>query len=217
VTHPANTTPQLLQRDPTFSPTPGAPWTNFVLADGLRLLVRASGAYTNSTFRYLYSNLAVWFHPDPNSNFSGTTAFGIPTVAGALPQQGSITYSGFLEGSSDEQYTSGGDRYFAGLQGTVSLTFDFAAGTAAITINPKLLLAAEHSLPPVDGARLDWASQAPHFRQSGSAIGNDSPISGQFVGPTGEELIGELKLEYISPIDGSRRSAGAAFIAKRTN
>jgi hypothetical protein len=213
ITTPGNTTPEPLQRDPKFTPAAGAPWTNFVLP-GCYFLIRASGIFPD-TRRYLYSNLAAW--GCGTGDVSGATAFGIPTPMSGMPQQGLMTYTGFLEGTSNERYSSEGESYYAGLDGTITLAFDSVTSKASVTIVPRLGLTAYHPLPPITAAELVWVRGATGFYQSvpGNPTSLDYPLSGRFTGPQGEELIGGLTLEYISPVDGSRQVAGASFIAKR--
>jgi hypothetical protein len=159
VTTPGNTTPEPLQRDPKFSPAAGAPWTNFVLP-GCYFLIRASGIFPDPR-RYLYSNLAVW--GCGAGDISGATAFGIPTQMSNMPQQGSMTYTGFLEGTSNERYSSDGASYYAGIDGTITLTFDSVTSKASVTIAPRL-----GSFPPANHggrARLGaWCNWVPPER-----------------------------------------------------
>jgi hypothetical protein len=97
------------------------------------------------------------------------------------------------------------------------LAFDSVTSKASVTIVPRLGLTAYHPLPPIIAAELVWVRGATGFYQSvpGNPTSLDYPLSGRFTGPQGEELIGGLTLEYISPVDGSRQVAGASFIAKR--
>lgn len=216
VATPADTTARALRRDPLFTPISGSPWTNFVLPDGFKFLIRASGDFSAAERRYLSSNLAAWAYP--GTSIFGVTAFGIPTPAGAVAGQGMVTYTGFLEGGSGERFTSDGSEQFAGLLGTVTLVFDFASGTAHITIDPLLYLNTQQPLPQVTRTELVWAAGAQTFHQPAPPQSPGSPpVSGRFTGPAGEELIGSFQLNYVSPVDGSPQTARAAFIAKRTS
>lgn len=216
VTTPADTTPEPLLRDARFVPNAGDPWTNFVLRTGLFFIIRASGSFPDGPARYIHSNLVAWGDAPP-SEFSGHTAIGVPTPAGALPQQGVVAYTGLLEGKSTERGQIEGEVYSEVVQGVISFSFDFASGTASYSLSQLQLIGSGRPLPPVGSSPLVWTRGAVQFHQAvpGAPQSLAFPLSGRFAGPSGEELIGGLQFKYVSPIDGSQQTVGAAFIAKR--
>jgi hypothetical protein len=219
ITTAADTTPTPLIRDPRFTPAAGAPWTNFVDRYGMSLLIRASGAFDNPDLLYFSSNLAAWGQPTAGSfSFFGHTAFGIATPGNALPPSGTFTYAGFIEGSATESFTTPAwGPLYGGIKGSVTLTVDLATSVATITIRPILELDRSYTLPAVTGVQLVFSRATSTFHQPvpGNSQSLAYPLSGRFTGPTGEELIGGLTLNYVSPVDGRSRSADVAFIAKR--
>jgi hypothetical protein len=128
-----------------------------------------------------------------------------------------MTYTGFLEGTSNERYSSDGASFHASIDGTITLSFDSVTSKASVTIVPRVGLAAYHLLPPITGAELVWVRGATGFHQyaPGDPAIREYFLSGRFTGPQGEELIGGLRLEYTSPADGSKQVASASFLAKR--
>lgn len=83
---------------------------------------------------YRHSELGGW----GNLNLSaeggfGSVAFGVPTPGGSVPTSGSATFEGLVSGVSDVMMPDNlyGGHTPAGVEGTVSLGFDFGAGTLA--------------------------------------------------------------------------------------
>ncbi len=213
-------TPALIRRDPQYVPGNGSPWIQFLMDGGGYFHIRASGEFSNEELRYFYSNLAAWGVPNGDDfSFAGHTAFGIATPENILPLSGSVTYTGFLEGSASERYDYGDwGQFYGGLKGKISLTFDFANDMATVSIVPILELTKEYKLPVVDRAPLVWSRRERSFHQAvpGNPRNLDYPVTGEFTGPLAEELIGGLHFDYVSPQDGSLQRVSGAFIAKRT-
>lgn len=214
VTYPETSTPIVLVRDPQVSGQ--VPWSNFVTADSfLFVLTRASAESTSEDNRYAYSNLAAWGSRSARG-FGGATAFGMSTEPAGVPVQGTVTYTGFFEGVATETYRSEGGTFNGLVLGPVTLTFDVASGIATISAALRLGLEQDRPLDRLSETPLTWSAGSPTFFQANADPANRAyPISGRFTGPAAQELIGGLRIEYRSQVDGSMQTAGGAFIAKR--
>ena len=84
---------------------------------------------------YRYSELASYRSSDPQQ--FGAFAFGALTPDGAVPVTGSATYNGTIGGSSDVVGKNAGQSFREIATGSVTLNFDFAAGTLAQVDEPR--------------------------------------------------------------------------------
>jgi hypothetical protein len=104
------------------------------------------------------------------------------------------------------------------ISGTISLTFDFGAGTLGGSIAPRLGGPRAHSytLPVLSFANAVHAVGSTTF--SGTFASSQAGINrftGLFAGPSADELAGSFAFPYLSPVDGSAQQAGGAFIATK--
>jgi hypothetical protein len=179
------------------------------------ILIRAAGDHPDPVRRYLHSNLVSWFEPLA-PEFSGSVAIGIATPPASVPSTGVLTYQGVLEGRTSERYLAGGQQVRGTVTADVTLTFDASAGTVRLSFTPRIETSQAQVLAPVV-ADLVLDRATGRFRQPGP-YNPQSPIpfiSGQFTGPNGGELIGDLDIKYRSAVTDTDQNFLASFIAKR--
>jgi hypothetical protein len=206
---PATTEPGVIGRMPGYTPPDGQPWQQFVTANGVNITAHTSGQPGFAEpYRYLHSNLLSW----SLSGLAGTTAIGLPTTEGLGPNAGSTLYRGHFSIFSDQLVNYEGQMVRDGFAGVVELRFDAADNSAQLALLPR---AGEP--PMTNSLTLVWTSGASSFfqRDPASATSLNYPVSGRFTGPAAEELIGGLRFNYVSPLDGKTYEARGAFVAKR--
>jgi hypothetical protein len=164
---------------------------------------------------YSYSEMAGW----GNRNFSldhgfGFVAFGVPTPAGSVPVSGTASYSGTVLGTADVLthdfllgvYDS------ASVGGTVSLTFNFGAGSLGGSMDMSV-----NGTKAGTFAFKDTVFSVGSTTYSGSfdtTIAGQNFFLGRFTGPHAEETIGAWALPFTYSVDGQAHQAIGAWIAK---
>ena len=207
--------------DPNQIPLEGYPNQSFVLAssrgpNSSYFMTRVSDKFPDADHRYQYSNLAAWGARDVGG---GLVAFGFATPQGAIPTSGSGSYKGLVEGGStvDSIDWDGRTTTDGWVDGTVSLSFDFARGTLAgelaLVIDDK---GKQVEISPFPFADTVFSPGSSNF--SGRfATNTEGPnaFSGLFAGPNGEELIGRWTVPFL--FNEVPESAVGVWIAKRGN
>jgi hypothetical protein len=163
---------------------------------------------------YRYSSLAAWAY---NSD-AGSLAFGIPTASGDVPVTGSATYTGPIAGHSDETSFDllGGGEMPGFVNGSISLGFNFGAGTLSGSIHPVLYTDTEHALPTLDFTHTVYSTGSATFSgEFDTNLSGMNAFSGRFTGPAAEELIGGFAFPYKSPTDGATYNAAGGFVASK--
>lgn len=175
---------------------------------------------------YSYSELGDW--GSASAGRYGAIAFGIGTASGSVPLTGTASFAGRVSGVADimqpdELY---GGFYPLGIDGTVTLDFNFGAGT---------LSGAMHLFGPDGMNPFEIGSFA--FRDTVFSVGSttysgrfNSDVAGEnfflgrFTGPNAEETIGAWALPFnftkggfYVPADGQAHQAYGAWVAKRGN
>lgn len=184
-------------------------------------LVIANAAKWNG---YSYSEIGSW--GSEAAGRYGSIAFGVPTAAGNVPVSGSATFEGLVKGSADIMQA---DLLYGGfvplpVDGTVTLSFDFAAGT----LSGAMKLYGPDGMNPFEIGTFSFretvysvgsASYSGKFETG--AVG-DNFFLGRFTGPNAEETIGAWALPFIFtrggefvPPDGQPHQAFGAWIARR--
>lgn len=169
---------------------------------------------------YKYSELGSW----GNLNLSveggfGELAFGVPTSSGSVPVTGTAVYSGLVSGTADvlEYDNLYGGTYPTGAGGTVSLAFDFGAGT----LSGKMDLSINGGMNPISVGTykfIDTVFGAGSTNYSGKFDTNlpgGNSFQGRFTGPGAEETIGAWAVPFLYPANGQVHTAIGAWIAKR--
>jgi hypothetical protein len=168
-----------------------------------------------------YSAFAEWIGPGG----WGYTAFGTPTEATAMPTVGSATYVGVMIGTTDLP----ADRYSSWAGGSIQMAFEFSLGTLSGSIHPTVFW--------IDGSGFDSGMQdlgVIPFKDTVYSSGANSfsgafdiadtgpnAFSGQFTGPTAEELIGKYAFPFTwvgdaySSGDGKVHGARGVFVGER--
>lgn len=198
---------------------------NYVPADGEpHRLFRYGDAYVTiqahpesplPEHRYFYSNMATYSYPNVSGFFGGATAFGIATSASQMPGTGSATYEGFLAGWSSERYEDGwGGTPAAIIDGTISLSFDFAAATLSGSLHPRLNTYETYDLGVIALSQPVWSGGPRFTAMLPGDLGGLARLTGTFTGPAANELIGSFAFGYTSPIDGTAQHAGGSYLAK---
>jgi hypothetical protein len=191
---------------------PTSPVMNW-FGGGLALRTYVRSLSTDPQYKYLYSNLADWHSGAPG----GSIAFGIATPAGGVPTSGSATYAGLISGYTNElvNYGEWGNS-LATLEGTIQLSFNFGAGTLSGNLSPVVYGFDKVSLAPLAFTNTLYAAGATTFSGSfATALAGANSFDGRFTGPAAEELIGDLRFPYTSPIDSKTYDAAGAFVAKK--
>lgn len=216
VKSPAEATATLLLPDPSHTPPAGQQRQSFLVGQTY-VFMHATGEHSDPARRYRYSNLATWSSGYGSDRFlAGATAFGIATSPAGMPRTGSATYNGFLEGFSSERYDDGwGSIANAWIDGTISLTFDFASASLNGSLAPRLLTYDTYNLGTFPVSQPVWSVGSPSFTATlpGEYPGG-ARLTGTFTGPSAQELIGSFSFGYASPINGSAQIAGGAYLAK---
>jgi hypothetical protein len=206
-------TPAPLSPAPGIVIPPTSPVMEWVAGDlALRTYVRSLS--TDPQYKYLYSSLADWRSGAPR----GSIAFGIATPAGAVPTTGSASFSGLVSGFTNELVDYGTDwgKFRASLEGTIQLSFNFAAGTLSGNLSPVVYGYDRVAIPPLAFTNTLYAAGATTFSGSfATALPGPNSFDGRFTGPAAEELIGDLRFPYTSPIDSKTYDAAGAFVAKK--
>lgn len=169
--------------------------------DAAHLWLRSAG--------YQYSSLFEW---SANNSIYGHEAIGMATPAGGVPVTGSATYLGQILGSTSEIHFPDD----MGIDGSISMRFNFGAGTLSGSITPNLRQDfASFSLGTLNFRDTVYAAGSPTF--SGKFDTNLAGINGfggQFTGPNAQELIGNFAFPYQSPIDNQTYQADGAFVGR---
>jgi hypothetical protein len=160
---------------------------------------------------YKYSSIA-WYS-NGLVDF-GTIAVGVPTDAGAVPTAGSASYDGVISGDTDIFFTDQNDPWgwpsARGVNGTVTLSFDFAGGTLSGSMEPML---GSESLGVFNFKNGVYSAGA-YSGEFNSTVKGLNGFYGQLTGPKGEELIGGWALPFHYSGDNQDHQAIGAWIAK---
>ena len=191
-------------------------------ADSQTVFRTGSGGYVSayaSSDGLQYSNLVGWSYApfSPNERL-GYLAFGIPTTGDAVPVTGSAHYTARLMGRSDETYFDylAGSLINNGIQGTMSLAFDFGAGTLAGNLVAFLDVPYQTPLGSFAFTNTVYSKGSNTFSGTfATPVSGMNSFNGLFTGPAAQELIGNFMLPYISPVDNKTYQAGGAFVGKK--
>lgn len=164
---------------------------------------------------YVYSELASW----GNLNLSaeggfGFFAFGTPTPAGSVPATGTATYAGTVAGTTDVMQPDFlfGQHFPTFVDGTVTLAFDFCAGS--LSGEMSLLLGGATDLGTFAFTQTVFS---PGSTTYSGRFDTDLPgfnfFNGLFTGPNAEETIGSWAVPFT--FEGENHQAMGAWIARQ--
>jgi hypothetical protein len=148
---------------------------------------------------YQYSELALYHSINPQQ--FGAFAFGSLTPEGDVPITGSATYTGTISGSSDVIGMNAGQSFREIATGSVTLSFDFAAG--ALGGSMSLGLVDEVSDDALQLGTFDFkdtvfgVGRTSYSGKFDTSAAGDNFFLGRFTGPRGEEVIGAWALPFV--------------------
>ena len=183
---------------------------NYQIAGDNSKLVGISEAVATG---YAYSALGGW--ADLSSGRYGIFAFGIPTPTGGVPTTGSANYAGTLLGRSTA--FSEFENRPVPIGGTVSLAFDFGAGTLSGSIHAwdaSFEGGPEIGILTFTDTVYSTGSLTFSGRFDTDLVGPNE-FSGLFTGPQAQELIGTFVFPYPSAVEGQPYIAAGAWVAKK--
>jgi len=164
---------------------------------------------------YSYSEFGVW--GSASASRWGQVAFGVPTPPGAVPTAGSAVYAGKVFGSADimnADFLYGGYVTTA-LDGTVSLSFNFAQATLAGSMTLSIVGGTPSSLGTFNFTDTVFSAGSQTYSgKFNSPVAGDNFFLGRFTGPNAEETIGAWALPFHFSGDGQDHQAFGAWIAK---
>jgi hypothetical protein len=202
---------------------PGQPDGSFQFASGSgenlgSMVVDLRSDAQPAAYRYRYASFASWFLgiDDGNDHQSGQLVFGTPTPAGGMPQTGSASYSGMINGEADVPTDLGGygTSSTAPLGGSVALQVDFASGSVSGRLSPVLSCdCVRIAFPEASFAgRIAGGANAILARFDGDLVGANS-FTGVFAGPRAQEAFGPWTFPFL--MNGAAHSASGIWIAKQ--
>jgi hypothetical protein len=160
---------------------------------------------------YSYSTIA-WYSTVGDQ--FGMMALGVPTPASAVPTTGTARFDGVINGDTDifavDDNDPWGYPYALGVNGQVTLSFDFAGGTLSGSMEPKLGSESLGVFTFKDGV---YSAGAYSGRFDTAVVGING-FNGQLTGPHGEELIGGWALPFHYSGDHQDHQAIGAWVAK---
>ena len=156
---------------------------------------------------YQYSRLLTW---NDGAN-SGRNAVGMATADGGVPVTGNATYSGQVIGQTSELHH---DSSGLPVEGSVTLSFNFGAGSLSGSITPNLHQGFD--LGTINFRDTVYSTGSATFSgKFDTNVPGLNSFSGLFTGPNAQELIGNFALPYHSPIDGQDYQADGAFVGAK--
>jgi hypothetical protein len=148
----------------------------------------------------------------------GVMAIAIPTPASAIPRTGTGTYLGSLSGYSSEAVPYQDTSIPGRITGGIDLTFNFATGSLAGSIQPVLTgrVVPRYPLPTLTFTNTIYSVGSTTFSgQFATNVPGVNSFSGLFAGPTAGELAGNFAFPYLSPRNGAVQQASGAFTATK--
>lgn len=140
----------------------------------------------------------------------GDLAFGMATPDGSVPVSGTAAYDGLLSGHTDGAEPIGG---------TVSMDFDFGAGTLAGTMDPILfrLNGSSVSLGQYNFVNTVFGIGSTTFSGGLSRSGAPSlgSFNGLFTGPAAQELMARWAAPYLNPDSSQWSDMFGVWVAKK--
>lgn len=168
---------------------------------------------SNAELRLSYASLAVsdFVVQDASLRVGNTYAFGLPTLASALPRTGTGSYHGVAYGSG---YIAGAANEAYSLRGTTALDFDWAQATFAGGMTLTAVKEATNTIETLGGISFAGGtlnrSTAGFSSTLGGGAGVSGTLVGSFFGPTGQELGAAFRLE--APLAGGPLQAQGALV-----
>ena len=159
---------------------------------------------------YKYSGTGSWIPKGSTTGALsiGVFAYGIPTAIGNVPTLGAATYTGSI---------SGQDSLGIGIFGSVTLNFDFTAGTLSGAMQPAF--ATWDPTPIGTYTFRDTVYSAGSTSFSGAFRVDGAPVpssfQGSFNGPQAAELMAHWTAPFVFPGTGQTGTMSGIWVAKR--
>jgi hypothetical protein len=157
---------------------------------------------------YAYTGTGSWFEPNI-SDRRAVFAYGIPTAVGDVPLTGSATYAGDVQGLASNTVWVGG---------SVSLLFDFGAGSLSGVMKPRVAPTwDDYSLGDYTFRDTVFAKGSTTFSGAFTVSGSTAPSSfqGSFNGPQAAELVANWTAPYLNPETQQWGTMSGIWIAKK--
>ena len=157
---------------------------------------------------YTYTNTGSWFLP-MNSVPAGVFGYGIPTAMGDVPLTGAATYAGEVQGVASDASWVGG---------SVSLTFDFGAGSLSGVMKPRVAPVWDvYALGDYTFRNTAFAKGSTSFSGAFNVTGSTAPSSfqGSFNGPQAAELMANWTAPYLNPETNHWGTISGIWTAKK--
>ena len=153
---------------------------------------------------FTYVDIGEWGVGDKPDARLGVFAFGTPTAAGDVPLSGTGNYSGRIAAQTDEAYVRepSGDLFPMVVSGTVTLSFDFAAGTLSGEIAPILSCenCFESYLPNMPFTQTVYSAGSTSYSgKFDTPLAGPNGFNGVFAGPHAAETMAQFQAPYIDP------------------
>lgn len=174
------------------------------------------------TSKYSYTSFGRWSGALPMGHNDGVFAYGTPTGARAVPITGSASYNGEIRGLTNGEPFSptSGVGPVLDVVGTVSLSFDFRAGTLSGEMKPQL--APIWDLEPLGTYAFRdtvYSTGSPTFSGAFDVPGSSAKswFTGSLTGPQGQELMANWLAPFRHPNTGGLGTMSGVWVAKRDN
>jgi hypothetical protein len=173
---------------------------------------------------YTYSEMGSW--GSKAAGRWGHVAFGTATQASGVPVTGSATFEGRVQGNADVMQANNLYGGFAPLtlDGSVSLNFNFAAGT----LSGEMQLFGPDGMNPFKVGTFAFketvfaAGSTSYSGKFDTSASGENFFMGRFTGPAAQETIGAWALPFVfssggesTPADNQVHQAFGAWIARR--
>lgn len=137
-----------------------------------------------------YTSFGQWRN-DGQSDPRGYFAYGIPTAAPDMPTAGAATYAGDVRGMDNSNIF---------VSGSVTLSFDFAAGTLSGSMKPELVPWDAIPLGTYEFRDTVYSRGSTSFSGAFTVPGSsaDSSFNGSFNGPQAGEFMASWQAPYVT-------------------
>ena len=162
------------------------------------------------------SDYGTVFRWSVNGSSVGIEAAGTATAASAVPVNGTATYEARFLGATSER-GSGFSIVDPSVVGSMTLNFDFGAGTLSGRIVPSLDPEwHDYPLDPLNFRDTVYSTGKTTFSgKFDTSLSGVNSFEGLFTGASAQGVIGNFAFPYRSPLNGQTYQAGGAFVGKQ--
>ena len=176
----------------------------------------ATGAGGVTLTNQIFNDYGTVFRWSVNGSSVGIEAAGVATAASAVPVNGTATYEAAILGATSER-GSGFSIVDPSVAGSMTLNFDFGAGTLSGRIVPTLDPEwHDYPLDPLNFRDTVYSTGKTTFSgKFDTSLSGVNSFEGLFTGTSAQGVIGNLAFPYRSPLNGQTYQAGGAFVGKQ--